>query len=197
MAGLTMSIGALARIAKLVALLLFLLPWVTVSCSPRGLGPAAAAPAAATTDAGDMILVRATGLQLATGRATPAQSDRPRPGAPPNPFSSPDPPIAGGALLILLSLAASFVSGRRGSLAAAAGCALAAIALAYAVLARIPAEVHASFAGSPLPPTEFAQMIHVRTEIGFWLTLLALAAAMVLNVLAIRGRPPAAAASAE
>ena len=40
---------------------------------------------------------------------------------------------------------------------------------------------------------QLAEMIHVNIEIGFWLTLAALAAAIVLDVLALKG-PGAAAA---
>lgn len=207
MAGPLTSMGNLARIAKIVALLLFVLPWVTVSCSPQGLGPAAGAPPGMTTGSGDMVLVRATGVQLATGSATPINPN-PSASPPPNPFAAPNYAILGGALLILLSLAASFLlKGRNAVLAAAAGSALAAAALAYAVLIDIPRLVHASFAsgagagageGSPINPAELARMIQVKAEIGFWLTLVALIAAVILNVLAMKGTAavvaPAAAA---
>ena len=205
MAGPLLSMMNLARIAAVVALLLFVLPWVTVSCSPQGLGPAAGAPPGMMSGSGDVVLVKATGLQLAMGSATP---NNPNPGAgnpPPNPFSSPNYPIVVGALLILLGLAATFVlKGSKAMLAAAAASALAAAALAYAVLVDIPKLVQASFAsggagsggGSPIDPAELARMIQVKTEIGFWLTLAALAAAVVLCVLAMKGSAAAPAAAA-
>src|SRR3954467_12345406 len=184
------SMANLARAAKIAALLLFLLPWVTVSCSPQALGRADGPPGL-MAGTGDMVLVKATGLQFATGKVTATNPNPSSASAPPNPFTTPNYPILGGALLILLSLAASFVPGRRGSLAAAAGCALAAILLGYGVLVQIPAEVHASFAGSAgagsaAPPAELGRMIQVKGEIGFWLTLMALAAATVVDLLALR-----------
>lgn len=205
MAGSLFSKGNLARIAKVLALLLFLLPWVTVSCSPQGLGPSAGAPPGMMTGAGDLVLVKATGAQLALGTATPNNPNpRARASPPPNPFSAPDYLILGGALLILLSLAATFLlKGSQAMLAAAAGSAVSAVLLCYAVLVEIPALVHGAFASStggadapPIDPAELARIIQVKTEMGFWLTIAALVAAVLLNVLATRATaPPSAAAT--
>ena len=190
-----LSMSNLARIAKVVALLLFLLPWVTISCSPQGLGPMSGAGPGAMPGAGDMIIAKATGAQLAMGTVV-TNNPNPSASAPPNPFSKPNYAILGGALLILLSLAVTFLlKGGKGAMAAAAGSALAAAALCYAVLVDVPKSVQASFAsgagsgagGSPINPAELAQMIQVKVEIGFWLTIAALAAAVLLNVLGMRG----------
>jgi len=110
-----------------------------------------------------------------------------------------------GAALIVLSLVATFVlKGGKGWLVAAIGSAAAAACLAYTVLVRIPAEVRANptaaaggggGAGGPTPE-QIAQMIQINVQIGFWLVLAALAAAVVLNVLAMKGGAPAVAESA-
>lgn len=168
-----LSMSNLARIAKVVALLLFLLPWVTVSCA-------------------EQTLITMTGVDLATGRVTMT-----------NPMTgvSENPPGAGesdmlvivGALLILLSLGATFLLGRRtGALAAMAGSAAAAAALAYTVLVRVPDSARAGAtaggtgANQGMSDAQIAEMIRVNIEIGFWLVLAALAAAIVLNLLAMR-----------
>jgi hypothetical protein len=164
----------LAQIAKVLALLFFFLPWVTVSCA-------------------DQTLVSMTGVDLATGHVTmhnpmTNQMERP-PGA-----ESGDLLVILGAVLILAALAATFVlRGRNGLIAGIAGSALAAAALCYTVLVRIPATAHSSASipgagpGSMGPtPAEMAQMIEIETQIGFWLTILALAAAVLLDVLALR-----------
>lgn len=176
MAGSLFSMGNLARIAKLVALLLFFLPWVTVSCAEQP-------------------LLSMSGVDLATGHV---MMHNPMTGA------TESPPGANGgdiwvivaALLILAGLAASFVlKGKNGLIANMAGAGLAAAALAYTVLVRIPTAAHSgNAAGAATPggpsPEQIAQMIHVEVEIGFWLTLLALIAAIVFDLLAMK---PAAA----
>ena len=177
-----LSMSNLARIAKVVALLLFLLPWVTVSCA-------------------EQTLISMSGIDLATGSVTMT-----------NPVTgvSESPPGAGkgdllvivGAVLILLSLAATFVlKGRIAALAAIAGAGLAAAALAYAVLVRIPDSARAGAAtsggGAPgMSQAQLAEMIRVNIEIGFWLTLAALAAAIILNFLALKQADGPAAAPA-
>lgn len=194
----------LARIAKVVALLLFILPWVTISCSPRALSQMGGADAAAMAGAPDVPLATATGLQLATGGVAVSEQARTGPTASANPFGKPNPMVLGAAVLILLSLGATFVlKGSTGPLAAAAGSALAAAALCYTILVQIPQAARGAFsgAGGGAPPggpspEQMAQMIQVHVEIGFWLVLAALAAAVVLNVLAMKGSAPTAAAAA-
>ena len=193
----------LARAAKILALLLFLLPWVTISCSPQALSQGGGPDAAAMAGAGDMTIARATGAQLAMGTVV-ATNPNPSASPPPNPFDRPNYAIMGGALLILLSLAATFLlKGSRAALVAAGGCALAAAALCYAMLVQVPAAVRASFAGGtggggapPLDPLELARLIQVKVEIGFWLTIAALVAAILLNLLAMKGSGASAAPAA-
>jgi len=199
-----LSTGNLARIAKVIALLLFVLPWVTISCSPRAISQMGGADAVAMAAAPDVPLATATGLQLATGGVAVSEQARSGPVASSNPFGKPNAAVLAAAVLILLSLAATFVlKGSTGPLAAAAGSALAAAALCYTILVQIPQAARGAFsgAGGGAPtggpsPEQMAQMIQVHVEIGFWLVLAALAAAVVLNVLAMRGAPPVAAAAA-
>ena len=176
MAGSLFSMANLARIAKVVALLLFVLPWVTISCAEQP-------------------LVTMSGVDLATGHVmmhnpmtgateTPAGRERRRHLGDPR-----------RALLILAGLAASFLlKGRNGLIANMAGAGLAAAALAYTVLVRIPHAAHAGRSrcrrrpctGGGPSPEQIAQMIQVKVQIGFWLTLLALIAAIVFDLLAMK-----------
>lgn len=184
MAGSLFSMGNLARIAKVIALLLFVLPWITISCAEQP-------------------LITMSGVDLATGHV---MMHNPMTGA------TESPPGANGgdmwvilaALLILAGLAASFIlKGRKGLMADMAGAGLAAAALAYTVLVRIPGEAHRGAAAPVGPaasggpsPEQIAQMIHINVQIGFWLTLLALIAAVVFDVLAMKQAAPAAYAAA-
>jgi hypothetical protein len=199
----------LARAAKLIALLLFLLPFMAVSCSPRAMleatrGPGAPAmPEASTLPGGgrDCTLISASGLQLALGNATASRdcadlmgggNMMPEGNASTNngPFSNTDYFVIGAAALILLSLLATFLLGARGFLVAAGGCLVAALLLAYDILMRLPQEIRAGppgqSAGTGPSPEQIAQIVHIRPEIGFWLTLVALLAAIALNVMAAR-----------
>src|ERR1700741_3899084 len=99
MAGLRFSLLNLARATKVVALLLFLLPWATVSCDSGRLAETAEFE---MSGAPREIIARPTGLALATGTARMHQ-EPPRAGAVPlaNPFTRPDPFVIAGALLIL------------------------------------------------------------------------------------------------
>lgn len=181
-----LSMGNLARIAKVIALLLFVLPWVTISCA-------------------EQTLVSMSGVDLVTGNIT---MTNPMTGASESPpgQNGGDLYVIIGAVLILLSLVATFLlKGSKGALVAAIGSAAAAACLAYTVLVRIPNAARADSAmggagggggaGGP-SPEQIAQMIQVNVQIGFWLVLAALAAAVVLNVLAMKGSAPAAAAAA-
>lgn len=178
MTGSLFSMGNLARIAKVVALLLFVLPWVTISC--------AGTP-----------LVTMSGVDLATGHV---MMHNPMTGA------TESPPGANGgdiwvilaAVLIVAGLAATFVlKGKNGLIADMAGAGLAAAALAYTVLVRIPNSAHAGAAGPATPggpsPQQIAEMIQIKVQMGFWLVLLALIAAIVFDVLAMKATAPAAA----
>ena len=180
-----LSMTNLGRIAKLVALLLFVLPWVTVSCV-------------------DQTLVSMSGVDLATGHVSMASN--PMMGG----ASAPVPSQRGGeilvilgALLILAGLALSFaLKGARGAMAAAACGAAAAAVLAYEVLVRVKAQAlsdsatrAASGESGGIDTRQMAEMIHVNIQIGFWLCLLALIAAVVFDIMSMRATAPAAAAA--
>src|SRR3954466_11377488 len=101
MGGLSSMIN-LGRIAKVVALLLFVLHWVTVSCA-------------------DQTLVSMTGVDLATGHVTMAANPRGGPSAAVPPQHGGDLLVILGALLILAGLAVTFVlKGSKGAMAAGA-----------------------------------------------------------------------------
>ena len=124
-----MSMSNLARIAKVIALLLFLMPWITISCSPQAMGPMSGAPTG-MSNTGDMTIATATGAQLAMGSVRTTNPNPTASAGPPNPFTSPNLPILGGGLLILLALGVSFVmKGSQSALIAAGACAAAAAAL--------------------------------------------------------------------
>jgi hypothetical protein len=182
MAGSLFSMTNLARIAKIVALLLFVLPWVTISCA-------------------EQTLVTMSGVDLATGHV---MMHNPMTGATESPPGSNggDIWVIVAAVLILAGLAATFVlKGKNALIADMAGAGLAAAALAYTVLVRIPHSAHAGAAGPATPggpsPEQIAQMIQIKVQIGFWLTLLALLAAIMFDVLAMKRPAPAAAPPAE
>lgn len=185
-----LSLGNFARAAKILALLFFLLPWATASCSVRQTSESA--PEAQWK-------IRASGAALATGRAVLEVQSPPDSAMPPNPFGRPDLPILAGALLILLSLGATFfVEGRKRAIAAMTGLALAAGALCYSILWRFPrvvdqftAEIVRINCTPPLDQIRQQVTVHDRIviEIGFWLTLAALAAAIALHAIVLIRRP--------
>jgi hypothetical protein len=195
MAGLP-SMTNLARVARVVALLLFLLPWASVSCTTYGLdrladGAATSAPSRA------MPMARASGLQLATGSVS--YSDTALISSSMDEisklFERPNPAVAGAALLILLSLGVSFVlRGTRATIVGIIADALAAIALCYAVLIEIPGKADGLF--HRLGGGRMGIEIHVNVEIGFWLCVAALAASILFGAVALtRGAGPPATAS--
>jgi hypothetical protein len=179
MGGLSSMIN-LGRIAKVVALLLFVLPWVTVSCA-------------------DQTLVSMTGVDLATGHINMASNPMGGGAALPAQHGG-DLLVIIGAVLILAGLVLSFVlKGAKGAMAAAACAALAAISLAYTVLIRIPGAARADAtnstggagsAGGP-SPEQIAEMIKVNIQIGFYLCLAALIAAVLFDFMAMKGTKPA------
>jgi hypothetical protein len=202
MAGSLLSRINLARAAQIAALLLFFLPWATVSCSPRALAGTGVPDAAALANAPDVTFARATGFQLVTGTVPLSNQARADAGRHLYPFDKPDPAVAGGALLILLSLASTFLlKGRKAAIAVIAGSAASAAASSYALFIELPALARAAFTGSGAlasiasraDAAELAQMIQVEAEIGFWLTIAALAGAAILAFLAIRDPAPPAA----
>lgn len=204
----------LARAARLLALLCFLLPFVTVSCSSRELtgafnnamgesaSPApvpGAAPARCT-------LIRATGLQLALGSAElsnecidaasaflPASGQRSLKGTA---LARSDPGVILAAALILLTLALGVMLKNKAAVVAGmAGNALAILTLIHAVFLRLPRTLH----DLPRPPSllvseaQLARILEVGGDIGLWLTILLLASAIGCDIAALQRREAKAA----
>lgn len=155
----------LARGAKGIALLLFLLPWVTISCQGQD-------------------LASFSGYNLATGSVSVPNPITGAAETPPG-AGERDIPVIAAALLILLSFAATFVLKRgQAALVAAGGAAVSALLISYTVLVKVPAQMRESAAaegGASMDGQNIADMISVNVEIGFWLTLGALIAAVALN----------------
>jgi len=173
----------LGRIAKVIALLLFVLPWVTVSCA-------------------DQTFVSLTGVDLATGHVSMMAAPMGGPSLT-APTEHPNLFVILAALLIVAGLVLTFVlRGAKGAMAAAGCAALAALLLAYTMFVEIQAKARADAAasaggsgsGAP-PPEQLAELIRVNIQIGFYLCLAALIAAVVLDLLAMKeSAPPAVAA---
>ena len=205
----------LARVAKVAALLLFLLPFVTVSCSTRDFarvmsngseGAIADAPPTGTPD--HCVLIQASGLQLAMGTAEASRSclgafadmgnegNQSQQTDPNSPFAQNDWAVIGAAAAILLTLLLGFVLkgatgiglGILGSLAAIA-------AVAWSVFVRVPNAVFGapprSGNGPQLTAEQAQQIFTVSPGIGFWLMAGALILAIVCYVLALGGRKTA------
>ena len=174
-----LSLLNLARALKLVALLFFLLPWVTVSCA-------------------DQTLVSMTGLDLATGSVTAhnpltGQTSRP-PGS-----DAPDIPVLVAAVLIVVALGLSFVARRAAAMGSMTALAAAAALIAYTVLVRLPeraregiAEQRTEAIAGPqmIDQAQLLRLIRVETAAGFWLTLAALLGAIAAMWMAQRRAPP-------
>jgi hypothetical protein len=162
------SLVNVARVLKLVALLLFLLPWVTVSCA-------------------DQTLVSMSGLDLATGSVTVHNPITGEIAHPPD-SGRPDWPALIAALLIVAAFVLSFVLRSAlatlapiGALAAAAGL------IAWSVLVRIPDKARADASAQAVEGfnrTQLHDLVRVETAAGFWLTLAAIAAAIVASWMA-------------
>lgn len=164
---------SLARGLKLVALLLFLLPWVTVSCA-------------------DQTLVQMSGLDLATGSVSVRNPITGESVKPPNGGEA-DLSVLLGALAIAAALLASFLlKGRTAALAGIVGAALGALLISYSVLIRIPAKARQDASAEAVQGMSQAQLmdlIRVDAALGFWLTLGALLGAIALNWTAQRAPP--------
>ncbi|MBV9930935.1 MAG: zinc ribbon domain-containing protein [Alphaproteobacteria bacterium] len=154
----------LARIAQVVALVGFVLPWITVSCQGR-------------------VLAQVSGLDMALGRSTIR-----------NPFTgvsqvhsaSPNATIVIALVLILAGLAVSFnFAAARVALANVVACGAALLLIAYEVLVSAGAMVRSQAAGASDDLDRYAQglrdAVHVGTGFGFWLTCLALVAAIYFS----------------
>jgi hypothetical protein len=177
---LDLDIDEPGRGAKGLALACFLLPWVTVSC--------AGTP-----------LARMTGVQMATGSISPvANPAAGMPGGPQTPSlenftrgAEGDIFVIIAAALIVIGLVLLFVLPRRTAAVAGMATAAGAILVAgYDVLIRIKGALTDAFSeGSAASGAsgsdrqmeqQLAQMISIDASIGFWLTILALVASIVL-----------------
>ena len=163
-----MSLINLARGLKLVALLFFLLPWVTVSCA-------------------DQTLISMSGVDLATGSITAHNPITGEAGHPPG-SGDPDWPVLIGALLIAGAFLLGFLLPRaQAAIVSIAALAGAAALIGYSVLIRLPARIHADSSSQIVQGMnrgEFEHLIRVGTAPGFWLTLAALAAAIIASWMA-------------
>ena len=176
-----------ARGAKGIALLCFLLPWVTVSCAGQPLVRMTGVGLAT----GDVDLVAGRGLFPGAGAENPAAGFAQS--------AQPDPLVIVAAVLIVAGLALTFLKPlRTGVLAAMAAAVAAAVLIAFDVLVRIKGGAEARLAEGmnkqgPAAPggtgfesemqrnmERIAEAITVDPQAGFWLTLLALVAAAVL-----------------
>ncbi len=212
-------LGNLARAAKVIALLLFFLPWVAVSCSPDAMERVQSAarenaPASAQSALGSspsITIATASGLQMAMGSISmvnPAGAMAPRGGtesgnADQAPQLSPEIGVIAGAALLILGLVATFLlKGSGGSTVGAGASLLAAVAFCYSVFIHYPPAVIAAFAagrqGSNATSEQVAQILSVKPEAGFYFVLIALALAILFNVMAMKksGAAPAPAAAA-
>ncbi len=173
-----MNLNVVARIAKALALLGFVLPWVVVSCSGTE-------------------IAQATGVQLMTGDIQPAG---PLADAPSDQTEA-DPSyvvIAVFAVIALGLLASLALRGRNAAIALIAGAVLGIGGAFYAVedlRGGLQREVSAQGAAN-LPegaPPEMAEsmrgMIRVETRAGYWVTVGALGAAAVLCLVTLFGAP--------
>ncbi|MDQ8756941.1 hypothetical protein RCO27_11955 [Sphingosinicella sp. LHD-64] len=166
----------LARGAKVLALLFFFLPWVTVSCAGQE-------------------LASMSGYELATGSVSVTNPMTGQRETPPG-AGERDLPVIAAAALIALALVASFLLARGfGALVAAGGAAAAAALVAYTVFHRIPGKLHqgptpaGDAADAGINQQQIAEMIRIEQAIGFWLVLAALIAAVAFNLMA-RSRTP-------
>jgi len=207
MAG-TSIFGNLARAAKIVALLLFFLPWVAVSCSPDAMQQmqnaerGTPAPVAGPSLNAGVTIATASGLNMALGTVnlqTPAGALDPTGGAAKQNAQPPSVPIEigviAGAALILLALIASFLlKGSAAAIAGIGGSVLAIAAICYSVFVHYPPSVIAAFMANNrgggeaanLGTDQLTQILSVKPEAGFWFVLIMLVLAVVFNVMALR-----------
>lgn len=168
----------LGRGAKGLALVMFFLPWVTVSCAGQE-------------------LITMSGYDLATGTLSMRNPMTGAVESPPGSTQGGDLPVLIAAILIVASLVVTFVLKRRlAALVAMAGCALAAAAISYTVFVKVPNSTNTGpmapgggagggdAAAMGMNEQQLAEMIQINYGIGLWLTLAALVAAIVLNFLA-------------
>jgi hypothetical protein len=198
----------LARGAKILALLLFLLPFVTVSCSTRDMagvmGNQSSAPAEALPPGllDNCVLIQASGLQLALGTAQASRSclgafadmapnANPQAGPDKGPFGHNDFAVIGAAAAILLALLLGFLlKGAAGAIIGIVASLAAIGAVAWSVFYRVPHAVFntppGSGGGPRLSAEEAQRILHVDAGMGFWLMVFALLLAILFNGLSLR-----------
>lgn len=190
-----MNFLMLARVAKLVALLGFILPWVVVSCS------------------GTEIL-QATGIQLMTGDLQPtaafeqaqAQGQAQPSGEGSDENLDPSIPAIAAFAAIAIGLLLSLVTKGRAAAGAIMITAIAGLGLSYYAVDKLGADLASSMeqssgqsqsqsdnpfaSGGPSP----SQMpFQVEEKEGYWLTMGALGAALILALLMLGAAAPATA----
>jgi hypothetical protein len=161
----------LGRIAQVVALLGFVLPWITVSCNGQ-------------------VLVQLSGLDLARGHISfnPMMQNAMTQGAQANAGGTPNALVAIALALIVIGLVLSFVwKDVRLGIVNAVGSVVALGLIAYEVLVAAVHKAHEQAAASQATSggadannpfaKSMAEAIKVGTDYGFWLTCLALVAA--------------------
>ncbi len=169
-----LSLANLAHGLKLAALLLFLLPWVTVSCAEH-------------------TLVSLSGMDLATGSVSVVN---PMTGEKSSPAGSEgaDIPVLIAALLIVATLVVGFALRRPlARTISAAGLAVAALLISYSVLVRLPDRARqgaTADSAQGISEAQIAELIRVEVASGFWLTLFALIGAIAATLLARGPAPP-------
>lgn len=172
-----MGVNVFARLAKLVALIGFLLPWAVVSCSGTE-------------------IVSTTGVQLATGDL---QLVGPLANAPPDQQPDTDPSvwvIAAAACGVIGLLVSALLRGRAAAIALLATAVLGAGATYYgveqmrgAMTARMAAE-----SGQSDLPIDPSTLLQFETRPGYWVTLGGFGGAALLAIAALAlsasGSPP-------
>jgi hypothetical protein len=188
------NFNTLARVAKLVALLCFFLPWILVSCSGNE-------------------IAHGNGVELMTGHLQPSQqiadmqtqaggSDEAQRGLG---KAGPEYVLILGFAVIALGLAQSFAMKARGAAATMLITSVLGIALCFGAFAHITYAMNQQFerqehkhgGGNELRRELGEQMqssIRVEKQDGFWATIIALAAAALLSgaTLTIPASKPAA-----
>jgi hypothetical protein len=162
------SAFALARLAAVVAILGFFLPWAEVSCSGQP-------------------LAHETGIELITGGAGAAGAAAP---------GHHDLWVAASFVLIVLGLAGCLLArGRRAVVILMAAAIAAAVASLIGVSREVPsADVQAQLAGAPYggdasERQAAGELIRAKLEYGYFVTLGGLIVAIAGGGLALGGRP--------
>jgi hypothetical protein len=165
-----MGWATIARIAKVLALVGFLLPWLTVSCTGQPL---------ATASGLDLVVGHLTYQDPSTGKVT-------------HQSGAPDWALVAALAVIGTGLVLSFVARGRAGLRALLATSVIAFVLCF-VGEQTAQQPPNDTNGQPLP-TQTAQLFRFDQRYGFYLTLAALGAAAAASLLGLgvaRRAPPA------